>query len=454
MKKCSVVLAMILLCGAANAVDMPDWSNVSVSNPFKKDYRTKNAEYLYNVHKQDEKDRYQKQKLERKPSGYMTVEEYELLSVPKDKTLVETEIPQMTKPSDMKYVPQPIYKISRYNNPPGSPELSISKKIYKQRMINEQGITSPDYTMMVYPAVYYYPESAGVACDLFVIPLDKTGTPLDKIKKANVMHRNPNPILSTDKSVKEKYIFRTLTPVDFSFDGTKLLVKEKIGSSEDGIWQTRAIVYDFETKTSYDLSEVRDAISYYWKEHKGLDLEEKRWDIYPLGFQLLSPYRVAVAAYAYTGNAPVFLGTWSIDSKGSGARLISLTNKDVKIAMNGVKLVKDGAVAPDILNIEEKQVKRMEKADAKEAKAKDKSELKEMRDEHNAKMKELRTEFNKDKKEFNYQDKIKGTTSQNDSVEQYQGQKVIRDLQEENKELQKEINRLNRAEKQLEKVNK
>ena len=122
--------------------------------------------------------------------------------------------------------------------------------------------------------------------------------------------------------------------------------------------------------------------------------------------------------------------------------------------MNGVKLVKDGAVAPDILNIEEKQVKRMEKADAKEAKAKDKAELKKMRYEHNANMKELRTEFNKDKKEFNYQDKIKGTTSQNDSVEQYQGQKVIRDLQEENKELQKEINRLNRAEKQLEKVNK
>ena len=242
--------------------------------------------------------------------------------------------------------------------------------------------------------------------------------------------------------------------MDFSFDGTKLLVKEKVGSSRDGIWQTTPIVYDFETKTSYDLSEVRDAISYYWKERKGLDLEEKRWDIYPLGFQLLSPYRVAVAAYAYTGNAPVFLGTWSIDSKGSGARLISLTNKDVKIAMNGVKLVKDGAVAPDILNIEEKQVKRMEKADAKEAKAKDKSELKKMRDEHNAKMKELRTDFNKDKKEFNYQDKIKGTTSQNDSVEQYQGQKVIRDLKEENKELQKEINRLNRAEKQLEKMNK
>ena len=108
MKKCSVVLAMILLCGAANAVDMPDWSNVSVSNPFKKDYRTKNAEYLYNVHKQDEKDRYQKQKLERKPSGYMTVEEYELLSLKLFPILPLSTEYAMSKNAPQHYVLYPV----------------------------------------------------------------------------------------------------------------------------------------------------------------------------------------------------------------------------------------------------------------------------------------------------------------------------------------------------------
>lgn len=62
------------------------------------------------------------------------------------------------------------------------------------------------------------------------------------------MHRYPVPILSTDKSITDGYSFRTLTPIDFSPDGSKLLVKEKIGYSKDGIWQTNAIVYDLQQR--------------------------------------------------------------------------------------------------------------------------------------------------------------------------------------------------------------
>lgn len=458
MRKLFAVLCLSMFCGMTVFADdtgkvtgMTSDLTGQAANAVKKDYRTKNAEYLYNIKKQEEKDRYQKKKMDKNASGFMTMEEYEQISSPIDKTTIDTEIPKVEKGSDMKYVPQPVYKIVRYNNPPGSPELSLDKKFFAVRQQNAQGITAPDYSIMVYPAVYYYPESAGVACDLFVVPLKQNETPLNKIMKANIMHRNPDPILSTDKSVNVPYAFRTLTPVDFSYDSTKLLVKEKLGSPTDGIWQTNAIVYDFETKTSYDLSEVRAAIVYYWKDTKGLDLEDKRWDIYPLGFELLSPDRVVVNAYAFTGDKPVFLGTWSVDSKGEQSRLVSLSEKEVQIAMNGFKIIKDGAVVPDILKIEEKQLKQFEKAEEKKKKAEEKAQDKKLKEEYNSNMKELREQYNKEKKEYRYQNKIEGSTSLNDTVEQYQDEKVIRDLQEEQRQIKKELKELEKEDNKLKK---
>ena len=211
---------------------------------------------------------------------------------------------------------------------------------------------------MVYPSVYHYPKNGVVACDLFVIPLDTKGNLVARIQKANTMHRDPDPILSTEKSLDNFGAFRTLTPVDFSADGRKLLIKEKIGSKDDGIWQTHAIIYDFDTKTSYKLLELRDAIVYYWTAYRDLKLNDYRWDIYPLGFDITEPDRIVVASYAYTGGTPIFLGNWSIDIRGERSKLISLTPQNVQVSMNGFKMVQSGVVPKMITDIEQnKQVK-------------------------------------------------------------------------------------------------
>ena len=216
--------------------------------------REQEEEYLHNVRKEEVKEKYEREKKNLTPSGFMTMEEYEMLSAPKDKTQEEIPIPKVEKSADMKYVPQPDYEIVRYNNPPGSPEITLGKDFWYRRQQNIQGIVSPDYRILVYPSVYYYPKNNVVSCDLFVIPLEEKGNALSKIKKANTMHRLPDPILSTEKSINDFGAFRTLTPIDFSTDGRKLLVKEKIGGRMDGIWQTNAIVYDFDTNTSYKLT--------------------------------------------------------------------------------------------------------------------------------------------------------------------------------------------------------
>lgn len=379
----------------------------------------KEAKYEFKVAKQEEKEKFERKKLEKNPSGYMTVEEYNLLSAPKDRMTMEIEIPKNVTPADMVYVPQPAYKIVRYNNPPGSPEIRLSKTFYQRRQQNAQGIVAPDFTKLVYPSVYYYPNSGSTACDVFVINLEEAKSNLDKILTANVVHRFSEPILSTDKNNDNYFTFRTITPVDFSVDGSKLLAKEKIGNTKDGIWKTTPVVYDFTTNLSYSLIEVRDAIIYYWKENKNLDLEDKRWDIYPIGFDLNNPDWIIVNAYAFTGDTPVNLGTWTVSYKGEQSRLVTFKNSEVQVSMNGYKLIQDGVVSPMVTEKEEKQLKRIEKEQAKVKKKEEKAEDKALEDAYKAKIKEMEAEFKEMQDDYNLRQRINGSTSGNEAVQKY-----------------------------------
>lgn len=425
--------------------------------PQMKDPKEQEIKYVHKVQKQEEKEKYLRAKFDRNPSGYMTVEEYEALSLPKDKMAEKIEVPKVEKPSDMKYVPQPSYRIVRYNNPPGSPEISLDKEFYKNRQKNAQGIVAPDYSKMVYSAIYYYPNNGSTASDLFVIPLDEAQSNINKIKTAHVMHRLPEPILSTDKTIDNYATFRTLTPVDFSSDCTKLLAKEKIGNAHDGIWQTNAWVYDFNTQTSYNLVEVRDAIIYYWKENHDLDLEDKRWDIYPLGFDLNNPERVIVNAYAYTGEKPVNLGTWSVDYQGEQSRLITFNQSDVAISMNGLKIVQDGVVPKSISEIEEKQMKRDEKAALKQKKLDEKKELKTLKESYKSRIKEMDVDYKKQQKDYKLKQKIKGSTSLNEVEAKYQEAKTKLEEKEKKaleKKQNKELKKIERQKRRDSKKNK
>ncbi len=344
--------------------------------------------YEQKVLRQVEKEKYKRSLLPE--SGYMTSEEYENLS--RDISNSEREIPSPELPKDikMKYVPQPIYKLGRYNSPPGSVELKLERKFKFDRQIICKGVTSPNKDVLVYPVVYYYADNQCVSGDVFVIPLDKTLPDVERIKRANIIKRNPAPILSTDKDISEKFTFRTMTPVDFSADGKILLAKEKIGNVEDGIWQTNVWVYNFETKEAKELSEIRDAISYYWLQNKTLFLDQKRWDIQPLGFSAENPDRIIVSAIGYTGKNPKFLGNWSIDVNGERSELISLFEPSAKIVASGYKLVEDGVVDPKTLLKDEKkkdkQIKHKRKLEKKAVKTKKKqkkhiykSKIKEMK---------------------------------------------------------------------------
>lgn len=301
-------------------------------------------------------------------SGYMTNEEYEAKSKAKPKSQIKPEEANMPKDSNMVYVPQKTFKLVKYNDPVGSPEIHLPRKLNFDRQINAQGIISGDRTMLVYPAVYYYAQSDCTACDLFLIKLDPTLNDTEKAMRANIIKREEKPLISTEKDIDTKYIFRTLTPVDFSADNKKLIVKEKVGHRHDGIWKTDLWIYDFSQNTARKLPQIRDAIISYWAEKEDVDFEEKRWDIYPLGFDANDDNRVILSAYAYTGDVPKFLGTWSIDVNGEASKLEDAEGISVPVSVVGYRLAEDSIKDPEEVEFEAKESKKQEKEEAKRIK--------------------------------------------------------------------------------------
>ena len=329
------------------------------------------AESIYKneIDKVGEKEKYEKSRMAE--SGYMTVAEYEAKSRAKTKKEINKDIldkAEMPKDENMVYVPQRKFKLVKYNDPVGSPELSLPRKLNFDRQINAQGIVSGDYTKLVYPAVYYYAQSDCTSCDLFLINLDTSLSNTERVKRANIVNKEEKPLISTDKDIDTKFIFRTLTPIDFSSDNTKLVVKEKVGHRHDGIWKTDLWVYDFEKKEAKKLPEIREAIVNYWANTGGVDFDEKRWDIYPMGFDANNENRVIVCAYAYTGEVPKFLGTWSIDVEGKLSKLESLSGSSFPVSIVGYRLAEGDIVPSSEAEFEAKQAKELNKDKEKEAK--------------------------------------------------------------------------------------
>ena len=321
------------------------------------------AEQLYQneVRKLEETEKYEKSQLPE--SGYMTKEEYESKSRAKTKKDMAKEITggEVPKDSNMIYVPQKSFKLVKYNEPVGSPELTLPRKLNFDRQINAQGIISGDRTMMVYPSVYYYALQDCTACDLFLIKLDPKLNDTDKAIYANIVQKIEKPILSTEKNIDTKFVFRTLTPVDFSADNKKLVIKEKTGYRHDGIWKTDLWVYNFETEEATKIPQIREAIINYWAQAGGVDFEENRWDIYPMGFDANNDDRVILCAYAYTGDVPKFLGTWSIDVYGNNSKLEDLNGSNIPVSVIGYRLAEDSVKDAYEIEYEAKQAAEKEK---------------------------------------------------------------------------------------------
>lgn len=367
-------------------VQVEDMHVFKEKNPVLRQY-----EYEYEAQKEILKEEYEKSLLPK--SGFMLEEEYQQQSTGIDNENRIVEDRKYPKPADMKYVPQPTYKLVRYNNPPGTPELNIPRKIEFERIVNAQGIVSGDFTKLVYPSIYYYPKQRCTACDVFVIPLDTKLNRVERVQKANVIKKIPEPIFSTIKDISEEGAFRTITPVDYSPDNRYIVAKEKTGYIFDGIWKTELLVHDFMTGKSKKLTEARETITDYWHNVSGVEFDDYRWDIYPLGFDQTDPTRILVTGYAYTGGVPIFLGTWAVDVNGERTQLIDLEGTNHPVCIVGYKLVHDSYVPREEVEWENARQEKIEKNNKKKAKKELKKVNKEKKTQYKKKLKELRMQY-------------------------------------------------------------
>ncbi len=353
----------------------------------------KELEYIYKVQKRELKNNYKKSLMPK--SGYMTKAEYEVESKVKDKSKEDMDFKPPIQDKDMKYLPQPTYKLVRYNNPPGSPEIHLTRKYKFDRSQKDYGIVSNDLKFMVYPEVYYYADRNVTSGELYVVPLDITLPDTQRILKANIARRGQKPILETEKDTEVRNTFRTMTPIDFNVDLTKLVAKEKIGNTFDGIWQTNVWVYDFKTQKATNLTEIRQAILHFWEKEKGFELSEYRWDIYPLGFDKKNKDRIVINAYAYTGKRPQFLGAWSIDCNGTTSKLESLSNQSKEVSVIGFKLIQSGIKSIEQVEAETKHLKDVRKLEIKQKKKAAKLEKKMKKKFYKEQLKALKEDFYK-----------------------------------------------------------
>ncbi len=261
------------------------------------------------------------------------------ITMTQDVKRIDIKLPQpaITKDEKIIDIPDPRLRIVKYNVPPGAKNINLSE-LFENRKVKSDGVLSPDATKMAYSEAYYYPGQNQITSELFLINVKKLSSLQDTISNAHEIQREQEPLLSTDFNSTEKGALKTLIVVDWSKDGNKIAIKEKIGSTIDGVWKTNLWVYDFQTKHPKQLNEVREAIKYWWKANNNLDLTDYMWDIFPVGWDSKYPDRIIVYAFAYTTNRPKFLGTWSIDYRGSRSELLSVDDTNFEISPNGYAL--------------------------------------------------------------------------------------------------------------------
>lgn len=248
--------------------------------------------------------------------------------------------PQLQKDTKIVDIPAQGISLRKYNNPPGMVDINLNT-LRKKRHVNSIGVVSPTFDKMAYTQIFYYPATRTGASEFYLMNLDMNKSIQSRIEDAHI-NQGRTTIYRDGMDALNLDVFKTLTIVDWSADGKKIAFKEKISYSPDGLWKTNLLVYNLETGKMKDLSEVREAIQYYWKEKEDLYLKDYRWDIYPLGWDAMNPERLIVFAYAATGERPKYLGAWSIDYQGDRAMLMSLTHTDFQVSQNGSALKTSG----------------------------------------------------------------------------------------------------------------
>lgn len=264
--------------------------------------------------------------------------EQEAKNIPlEQRKLEDYKEPESTKKF---YYPKPKYVFEKYNSSPGKREINIDN-IKKDLKVSPYIVTDINCKYAAYPRYYYSPENNQISSEFFVGKLDTSQTKVKRILNYHHNQKERTPIV--EAGTKELYpnLFRGLTLVDWSRDSKKILIKEKIGSLQEGIYKTHLYLYvagdDIEEGYTYKLNWLDEAIKKYYLDYENIQLVKYRYNIEPLGFSADDDDLIIALAFAYDkDNKKIFLGTWGYDYKNTQIRLLSKTRSDFEVSVNGM----------------------------------------------------------------------------------------------------------------------
>lgn len=247
--------------------------------------------------------------------------------------------PSYPKDDKLVSIPEPNLIIVKYNNPPGGRDVDL-RQLMTKRFVVSQAVLSPDKSKSVYTKVYSLPGTQQVASEIFYINIPKNTSITSALKDFHTIEEVRKPVIKAGTDSLFENEKRVLSLLDWSEDSKKIAVVEKIGALTQGPWKTELRTYDFETEKAYELTTLREAIRYYWRTKRGLDLIDYMWDIFPVGWDAVHKDRIIVYSYAFDKNkkTPKFLGTWSVDYMNERPELMSLDGTDYEISVNGYSL--------------------------------------------------------------------------------------------------------------------
>ena len=265
----------------------------------------------------------------------------------------------------------------KYNSAPGSREFNL-EKLQADKSARSLGVISPDFKLMAYTECYFHPSNRQTASAFYIYPLDTTKGKKQRVLEANVFSgAKKTPLISTTNETLKNALFSSFTVVDWSKDNSKVLLKEKIGSAYDGIYQTNVWVYflnpdkkegkndsasalaeSAETNAQNSQKNVSVAAMYpygrkydrlhntikqYWFYTDRLNLNRYRWDVKPLGFLAENENIVVCVAHTYDAKnrEHIFLGSWSVDILTGEVNLLStMASDNFEISTNGLVINK------------------------------------------------------------------------------------------------------------------
>jgi hypothetical protein len=229
-----------------------------------------------------------------------------------------------------------------YND--GYVELDLWR-LEAQKFYRSRGVLSPDKQVMAYTEVVFLPDNRQTLSRLYLVPLAASGI---KSTNPNQSLQQRQTLLSVGEEKRHGFEFNTLTIIDWSASGNRLLFKKKSGVLHVGLRTADILVYDPTQGTLTLYPEIQRAIRHYWRENSTLaDLDTVAWDLYPLGWEPGSDSAILVKAWAWDQKNKKFLGIWRFDVDSERAELVSLEDRRMPVAANGVVAIPPPPPAPE-----------------------------------------------------------------------------------------------------------